>query len=77
MTYLIVLCVGELQGQLGGLNVKGTNSGLCSLKQICPVLKCHMPFLQHPHSAYKPAECFNQVQAQHMHTVMTLSTIIS
>ena len=45
MFHLIVLCIGELQRQLGGLYVKGADTGLSPLQQIWPVLQGHPPTL--------------------------------
>jgi hypothetical protein len=39
--HLIILCIGELQRQLGGLYVKGADTGLSPLQQIWPVLQGH------------------------------------
>lgn len=33
--YTVVRCIWELERKLGGLNVKGTHSHLCTLQQIC------------------------------------------
>ena len=42
---LIILCIWELQGQLGRLNVESADAGLCSCKQVWPMLQNHVPSL--------------------------------
>ena len=44
--HLVILGVGELQGQLGGLNVKCADAGLSTLQQVCPLLQRHLSPLQ-------------------------------
>ena len=44
--HLVVLSVGELEGQLGGLDVKGADPGLRPLQQILSAFQAHLAALQ-------------------------------
>ena len=45
---LVKLGIGELQGQLGGLNVEGTDAHIRALYQVCPPLQLRMtPLCSH------------------------------
>lgn len=44
--HLVMLCIGELQGQLGGLNVKCADAGFCTLDEVSPVLPADLAFLR-------------------------------
>lgn len=36
---LVIFCIGKLEGELGGLNIKCTNTWLSPLQQIWPMLQ--------------------------------------
>ncbi len=46
--YTVIRCIWELERKLGGLNVKGTHSHLCTLQQICSSFQSCLGGL-HPH----------------------------
>lgn len=47
--HLVVLCIGKLEGQLGGLYVESADPGLRPLQQVLSAFQTH-PAALHPHT---------------------------